>query len=174
MYSSTFKLILAALCFFSYFGYIFAAPVVEVVKVIQVRQDDENGDDENGSIATPLRIGLFSTLGHWTFTLRLRLIYVHTAYDYTSHFQYDQVPTWYTIKPTPASTLGSYQLYATGNPKPTAVPAAAQAGGQGTTFNVDHVLELQVVVRWINAENPNPYVLPVSLAVSIAGRSSAC
>lgn len=83
------------------------------------------------------------------------LTYVHTAYDYTSHFQSDQVPTWYTIKPAPISTSGSYQIFAAGNPKP-AVPAAAS--GQGSAFNVDHVLELQVIGTFIQAGNPNPYV----------------
>lgn len=64
MYPSTTKLLLATLCFYSHLDYVFAAPVAveEVVKVLQVRQDDENDDDENGSIASPIRNGSFSTL----------------------------------------------------------------------------------------------------------------
>ena len=55
MHSFTPKLILAASCFFLHLKSLSAAPVEEVVKVIQVRQ--ENGDDDGGAITNPLRRG---------------------------------------------------------------------------------------------------------------------
>ena len=55
MLSFTPKLILTASCFFLHLKSLSAAPVEEVVKVIQVRQED--GDDDGGAITNPLRTG---------------------------------------------------------------------------------------------------------------------
>lgn len=56
MHSLTPKLILAVSCFFLHLKSLYAAPVVEVVKVIQARQY-EDGDDELGTITNPIRNG---------------------------------------------------------------------------------------------------------------------
>lgn len=152
MLLSTPRVILAALCFFFHLKSLSAAPVVEVVKVIQVRQED--GDDDGGAITDPIRSGQCQYQGYWSFTRRERLTCVHLAYDYRKLFQSSQNPTWYTIS-TFSSTLGTYLPYTTGNPVP-ALPSLASSQAQGTGFNVDHVLELQVVASFVQSSNPNP------------------
>lgn len=149
MLSLTPKVILAASCFFFHLKSLSAAPVVEVVKVIQVRQ--ENGDDDGGAITDPLRNGQCQ---HQT---QLRAgrnhLHVHPAYSYSQVFLSNN-PTWYTISTFGGTLSGSYKPYFTGTPKPT--PPATITAAQGTNFNVDHVLELQVVASFVQSANPNP------------------
>ena len=66
MHSFTPKFLLTVLCFSSHLKYISAAPVVEVVKVIQARQ--ENGDDDGGAITDPLRSGEYYDQGYCSYT----------------------------------------------------------------------------------------------------------
>ena len=153
MHSFTPKLILAASCFFLHLKSLSAAPVEEVVKVLQVRQS-ENGDDDGGAITEPLRRGQYYNQGYWSHARQFRLTCVRLDYNYTSVFQYNQNPTWYTIS-TFSSTRGTYLPFTTGNPKPTP-PPLAQSQSQGNAFNVDHVLELQVIASFVQQGNPNP------------------
>ena len=57
MLSSTPKAVLAASCFFFLLNSLSAAPVEEVVKVLQVRQDLGDGDDDGGAITDAIRNG---------------------------------------------------------------------------------------------------------------------
>ena len=146
MHLVTPKLVLAASCIFVHLRGLLAAPVEEVIKVIQVRQDD---GDPDGGLTDPLRLGEY-----WNSRRRRELTHPHSAYNYLSHYTADQVPTWYTISTTPAAPQsGTYRAYATGLPRPL-VPAAISSA-QGASFQADHVLELQVVATFASKTNPN-------------------
>lgn len=61
-------------------------------------------------------------------------------------------PTWYTIYSS--GPTATYLPYTIASPRP-ALPPIPQAP-QGTLFNVDHVLELQVLVYFVSKTNPDP------------------
>lgn len=63
-------------------------------------------------------------------------------------------PTWYTIYSS--GPTATYLPFTVASPKPTALPPIAQSQGQGTLFNVDHVLELQVIGAFVQKNNPDP------------------
>ena len=141
LFCSMFKYLLVSQCIHLHYLIVHASPAGSLTEAKykpqqEKRQDDDAGDDSDGDdLTTNIRKGMSSPLQQ-----PLGIPDSTTAIDARPLYLAQSSPTWYQIDLATADSAASLTSFTVTQQPPAPIDPA-----QGTEFQVDHILELQVI-----------------------------